>query len=63
MVGIKYLESHIKHIDDKEYVEIDDAYDAADLEMKDLAWQIHVKICKGISLAELDKFVTDICDF
>ena len=34
MVGIKYLESHI---DDKEYVEIDDAYDAADLEMRDLA--------------------------
>ena len=37
MGGTKYIESHIKHIDDKEYVEIDDAYDAVDLEMIDLA--------------------------
>lgn len=37
MGGTKYIESHIKHIDGKKYVGIDDAYDAADLEMRDLA--------------------------
>lgn len=47
----------------KEYVEVDDAYEAEDLEMRDLAWQIHVKICKGASLEELDKYVTDIVNF
>ena len=30
---------------------------------KELAWEIHEKISKGASLAELDHYVCGICDF
>jgi hypothetical protein len=31
--------------------------------MKQLAWEIHCRIYNGCSLSDLDKYVTDICDF
>lgn len=31
--------------------------------MKDLAWKIHVMISHGKTKEEIDKYVTDICDF
>lgn len=31
--------------------------------MKDLAWEIHVMISHGKTKEEIDKYVTDICDF
>lgn len=30
---------------------------------KELAWEIHVKISNGATLAELDHYVCGICDF
>lgn len=41
----------------------DDTEEAIDEAKRKLAWAIHERICKGDSLQDIDKFVTDICDF
>lgn len=57
------LEEGTVEIDGKLYVKEDDAYDAVDQAMRELAWKIHVMLCEGKSKNEIDKYVTDICDF
>ena len=57
------LEESLIEIDGKSYVSEDIAYDAVDQAMRELAWKIHVMLCEGKSKNEIDKYVTDICDF
>ena len=57
------LEESLIEIDGKSYVPEDIAYDAVDQAMRELAWKIHVMLCEGKSKNEIDKYVTDICDF
>ena len=57
------LEDKNIEIDGKEYIKSDDAYDAVYDAMKDIAWKVHIMISEGKSKAEIDKYVTDLCDF
>ena len=57
------LEEGTVEIDGKSYVKEDEAYDAVDQAMRELAWKIHVMLCEGKSKNEIDKYVTDIVDF
>ncbi len=57
------LEKGTIEIDGKSYVKEDEAYDAVDQAMRELAWKIHVMLCERKSKNEIDKYVTDIVDF
>ena len=41
----------------------DQAYECVIEALKSLAWNIHIMISEGKSVDQLDKYVTDICDF
>ena len=59
-----YLESKTKEWPNGiKYIEEEDAYDAVDMAKRDIAWAVHVKIAHGADIHEIDKYITDICDF
>lgn len=59
-----YLEENTKEWPNGiSYVEEDDAYEAVDMAKREIAWEVHKMICAGATISEIDKWVTDICDF
>lgn len=58
---IKRYLLHIAKWKDKQF---EDTKDEIKVDAKkELAWEIHVKIANGATLAELDHYVCSICDF
>ena len=60
-----YIEKHLIPMggDNDSVITEDDAYEAVDMAKREIAWEVHKKICDGASISEIDKWVTDICDF
>jgi hypothetical protein len=63
IVVVEDVESLMKSLEVKE-VDLEDAVeDAKDMAKRDIAWNVHVMISEGKSIAEIDHYVCGICDF
>jgi hypothetical protein len=54
---------HLLTICDNLEVKEIDLEDAKDMARRDIAWNVHVMISEGKSVAEIDHYVCSVCDF